>query len=372
MKISYLLTFIFTVIILFASCNQTTNTEDAIETDDTTIIFTRQQFEATGMKTDNPKIRTIHNKIRTNGYIKPSPEGIAKINAIIPGTINGLKHSEGTYIKQGEILFRISGREVVNVQNNYVKACSDFDYAQTELERISKLVEEQITARKEFTNAKNNFKIAKAGKKSLEAILTLMNLDPSRVEQGNISTYYKVQAPIGGYLSQLHIDNGQYVEPQNNTAIIVDNKKLQLVLNVFEKDIKNLTQGQTVLFYDPDRKSDKQQAFISSIGRSINQDTKTIPCIAKIENIEEKMLMNGMYAECEVITDSRKVNTLPQEAIITENTDNFVLVKANEEDNKITFNKVKVEIGATSAGFTEIKTKGLKNVLINGTYYYQN
>ncbi|MCF8362529.1 MAG: efflux RND transporter periplasmic adaptor subunit [Prolixibacteraceae bacterium] len=370
MKISYLSTIILLVSISFASCDQTTNNDEATKTDDTTIQFTRQQFEATDMKIDNPKVRTINNTIRTNGYIKPSPDGVAKINAVIPGIINGLKHSEGTYIKQGEILFRVSGREVVNVQNNYVKACSDFDYAQTELDRISKLVDDQITAQKELTNAKNIFKIAKAEKKSLEAILNLMHLDPTRVEQGNISAQYKVPAPIGGYLSKLNIDNGQYIEPQNNAAIIVDNKKLQLVLNVFEKDIRNLSPGQTVLFYDPDRKSDKQKATITSIGRSINQDTKTIPCVSKIENIEEKMLMNGMYAECEVIIDSRKVNTLPQEAIITENTDTFVLVKANEEDNKITFNKVKVDIGSTSAGYTEVKTKELENVLIRGSYYY--
>jgi cobalt-zinc-cadmium efflux system membrane fusion protein len=369
MKIYHItISIIFFIVISLTSCNNDTINEEV--SNNKTIQFSQQQFETMGMQIDNPQVRTINKSIRTNAYIKPSPEGAAKINAVIPGIVEELKHSEGEYIKKGSVLFTVSGREVIDMQNNYVKACSDFNYAHKELDRISKLVEEQITARKELTNAENNFKIAKAEKKSIEAILKLMHLNPAHVEQGNISAQYKVPSPINGYISNIDIDNGQYIDTQLSAAKIVDNKKLQLVINVFEKDIKQLSPQQTVLFYDPDRKSNKQKATITSIGRSINQQTKTIPCIAKIDDIGEKMLINGMYAECEIITDSREVNTLPQEAIITENTDTYVLVKTSEENNTLTFNKMKVDIGTTSDGYTEIKTKGLKNVLIKGSYYY--
>ncbi|HKK81613.1 MAG TPA: efflux RND transporter periplasmic adaptor subunit, partial [Prolixibacteraceae bacterium] len=238
--------------------------------------------------------------------------------------------------------------------------------------RISKLVEEQITARKELTSAENNFKIAKAEKESIEAILKLMHLDPNQVEKGNIKANYKMPSPISGYITKMNINNGQYIEPQHNALNIVDNSKLQLILNVFEKDINNLSKGQTVLFYDPDRKSDKQKATISSIGRSINPQTKTIPCIAQIEKTEEDIFINGMYAECEVITETKETNTLPLNAIINENDSDFVLVKTREENDALVFNKVKVETGLTSSGHIEIKTEGLKNVLVKGSYYYQN
>lgn len=371
MKIYYLTSNIVLIVFLFlTSCNSTTTNHEVSENDNT-IQFTRQQFESTNMQIDNPQVRTINKTIQTNGHIKPSPEGAAMINAVIPGIVTGLKHTEGEHIKKGNTLFNVSGREVVDIQNKYVKACSDFNYAQRELDRISKLVEEKITARKELTSAENNFKIAKAEKESLEAILNLMHLNPNQVENGNIKANYNVPSPISGYITKINIDNGQYIAPQYNAINIVDNSKLQLILNVFEKDINNLSKGQTVLFYDPDRKTDKQKATITSIGRSINPETKTIPCIAQIENTEENIFINGMYAECDVITETKETITLPRNAIINENDSDYVLVKTKEENDVLIFSKVKVETGLTSSTHIEIKTKGLERVLVKGTYYYQ-
>lgn len=365
---------IIVIIILAAislsSCKNKPTVEIASNKD--FIQFTQQQFTNTNMQIGNPEIRTIEQTIKTNGHIKTSPMGSSQISVPVPGIVSRLNFAEGEYIQKGATLFALSGREIINIQNQYVKACAQYDFAQQEYERIAKLATEQITARKELISAESTYKIAKAEKNSLAAILRIMNLKPEMVEEGNISANYPIVAPIGGYISSIDAENGQYLETESEAVKIIDNTKLHLALNVFEKDIKHLKSGQLVNFYDPDRKSAHQQATLTSVGRSINQQTKTIPCIAEIENVENNIFINGMYAECEVVVNSDTVNTLPQNSIIRENNKTYVLVKTKENDENIFFAKTEVETGISSSDFIEIKTEGLQNVLVKGTYYYQS
>lgn len=355
-----------------ASCNSKVETSAESESSTKAIVFTRLQFEAVGMKIGEPSIDTLYDEIRTNGFIQPAPDGVAQITALVEGQVSGVKHAAGNYVEKGAVLFKVGGNKVITLQNDYVKACAQYDLAKQELERISSLVKDNISARKDLILAQSNYKIAMAEKQSLKALLEAINLDPAKVEGGNIEASYKIFAPIAGYLTNFSVSNGQFIEQQTTAARIIDTQKLRLVINVFEKDVQHLSLGQAVTFYDPDRKTQIHRASISSVGRSIDSETKTIPCIAEIENTGLMHFMEGMYVESKVVLSQREVQMLPDEAIITENGETFVLVKTGESDQVIGFKKVAVEKGQSHQGVSEIKTTGLSNVLVKGTYYYHS
>ena len=369
MKRIYLHYALIVIVLLMASCNN--KTETASETKSEAIVFTRQQFEAVGMKIGEPSTDTIYDEIRTNGFIRPAPEGVAQITALVEGQVSGVKHAAGNYVEKGAVLFKVGGNKVISLQNDYVKACAQYDLAKQELERISSLVEDKISARKDLLTAQNTYKIAMAEKQSLHALLKAINLDPAKVEAGTIQSNYNVHAPIAGHLTNFDVSNGQFIEQQTTAARIVDTKKLRLVLNVFEKDVQQISLGQTVTFYDPDRKTHTHNAVIRSIGRSIDNDSKTASCIAEINNADQLHLLEGMYAESKIILNQRKVLVLPDEAIFLENDQSFVLIKSYENEQNIEFKKVAVETGQSHEGMTEIKTPGLSNVLVKGAYYHQ-
>lgn len=369
MKRIYLHYAFIVLVLLMVSCNKKSETSTVTKSD--AIAFTRQQFEAVGMKIGDPQTDSIYDEIRTNGFIRPAPDGVAQIAAQVEGQVSGVKHAAGNYVEKGTILFKVGGNKVVSLQNDYVKACAQYDLAKQEQERISSLVEDKISARKDLLTAQNTYKIAMAEKQALQALLKAINLDPAKVETGTIQSNYNVHAPIAGHLSNFDVSNGQFIEQQTTAARIVDTKKLRLVLNVFEKDVQQISLGQTVTFYDPDRKTQIHRATIRSIGRSIDSETKTIPCIAEIEGVEQLPFLEGMYAESKIVLNQREVQVLPEEAIISENGKTFVLVKISENDQTIEFKKVAVMTGQSHEGMTEIKTSGLSNVLVKGAYYYQ-
>ncbi len=369
MKRIYLHFAIIGLMLMFASCNSKTETSTTTESE--AIVFTRQQFDAVGMKIGEPITDTVYDEIRTNGFIRPAPNGEAQITALVEGQVSGVKYAAGNYVEKGTVLFKVGGNKVINLQNDYIKACAQYDLAKQELDRISLLVKDNISARKDLILAQSNYKIAMAEKQSLQALLKAINLDAEKVEAGTINSFYNVNATISGHLTSFEVSNGQFIEQQTTAARIVDTNKLRLVLNVFEKDVQQISPGQTVKFYDPDRKTQTHSAVIRSIGRSIDNNSKTASCIAEIDNADRLHLLEGMYAESNIIINQREVLVLPDEAIFLENDQSFVLVKSNENDQDIEFKKVAVKTGQSHKGMTEIKTPGLSNVLIKGAYYYQ-
>jgi cobalt-zinc-cadmium efflux system membrane fusion protein len=360
---------IVAMVLLSISCN--TKKINDIDATSNSIVFTREQFDAMKMEISQPQSYVMQEYIRTNGFVKPSSDGVTQISPPVEGQVSEVRFTAGNFVEKGALLFKVGGNRVIELQNNYVKACANFELAQHELERISNLVGEQISPRKELVAAQTSLKMANAEKQSLKALLRAININPDKVENGNISPDYTVIAPISGYLSEMNAVNGQFIGQQEACARIVDTRKLVLILNVFEKDVQQLRPGQEVNFYDPDRKTLIQRAWLRSVGRSIDPETKTIPCIAHIENVEELNLMEGMYAESKVIVSSRETQVLPSEAIITIQNEHFVLVKTGESGNEVHFKKVAIEPGQIQNGFTEIKTPGLNDVLVKGTYYYQ-
>jgi len=107
---------------------------------------------------------------------------------------------------------------------------------------------------------------------------------------------------------------------------------------------------------------------ISVIGKSIDQESKTIPCVTTIINDNNHQFVHGMYAECSIITSERIALALPSEAIVKDGYSHFVLVKISNEYDMMTFSKQPVEIGREELDFTEVLTPGLTNVLTSGLY----
>lgn len=357
------------MILIVASCKNKSEIKDEIKNEK--IIFTHEQFRAMGMKIDQPQPYTMHKIVRTNGFLKSSPTGSVTITAVIEGQVSGVKKTIGNNVEKGETLFMIGGSEVIALQNNYLKASANYEFAKQELDRITVLVDEQIAARKDLLGAQNNFKLAKAEKQSLRIMLKMINLSLEKVEAGDIQPAYPVVAPISGYLTGFNATNGQFVERQFEAAKIVNPRELKLELNVFEKDVQKLKPGQQVIFHNRYNNLEKCNATLSTIGQSIDTQTQTIICIADVENIGKVNFISGMYVECNVLTSSHQVSVLPNDALIAEGEQKFVLIKTGENNDAIEFDKVAVEIGDIDGEFTEIKTLGLNNVLVNGAYYYQ-
>ena len=354
---------------LLASChNENTKNEMIEEAEKNVIEITNDQFAAAKMVLGSPTPYLFKETVHTKGYVKPAPDGIAQISVTLPGKVGPIKHNLGEYVKKGATLFFLEGDVIIQLQQEYAQNSAQLELAKLDMERLQTLTNDNIASKKEYHLARSNYRSLYAAHEGLKARLELINIDQNKVESGTIVSSVAIVAPISGYITECNLIQGEYIDPQKKTFEIVDTNKLKLFVNVFEKDVASLKVGQKIFFYEPDRKDKVFEAELFIIGNSIDNASKTISCVANIDKNSNYPFVNGMYAECAIITSEVNSKAVPSEAIIKDGYNNFLLVKTGEEGDVMQFSKVNVEIGRQEIDYTEVLTNGLKDVLVKGAY----
>lgn len=154
---------------------------------------------------------------------------------------------------------------------------------------------------------------------------------------------------------------------------IVNNSSLQLILSVFEKDIRQIKIGQKVKFSSLGDFNDSYTAIVSSVGHTINDDSKTIQCIAQISNIDSLNFVNKTFVNAKILIANSEAKALPNQSIIKIGKEKSILVLEKNENEIYYFKKVLITPKKTSNGYTEIEEQeDFKNVLIKGGYNISN
>jgi RND family efflux transporter MFP subunit len=313
------------------------------------IHFDVQQQGKIAFATELPKVELFGQVIQTTAQIQSSSSDEALIVARITGIVfvAGENYTEGQYVNSGQSLFSISGTGLaennsntrfVDVQKNYQK--TDADYM-----RAKELIKEKIISEREFLQAKTDYEKAKAA---------YDNLSRHFSAQGQ-----KVSAPFPGYVKQILVENGQFVEEGQALALVSKNKSLILKADVPLKyaGLLPLLASATVRSADKSIYTlEELNGKILSFGKSLNADSYRIPVSIRIDN--RTGFIAGSFVEVWLKTQSEKpVMTLPVSSLTEEQGVYFVYVQLSPA----TFEKREVTLGISDGIRTEIRSGLDKN-----------
>ena len=355
---------------LLPSCNsdkEAASTEEATEETSSEILITKQQFESGGMKIGNPAPYNFQQSIKANGYVAPSPGGQAKVSTPITGRVKLINFNIGDRVKKGQLLFTLESKEIIMLQQEYAESFSQLKSIQKTYDRQKTLSEENVSSEKDFLKAESDYMGIRAKVEGLRAQLELINIDPRKIEEGHISSSASVYAPINGFVAHVDFVLGQFVWQEDNLVDIIDTDLLQLNIHVFERDLKNMVPDQDIIFYDPNNTEQMYQAILTHVGKSIDQETKAIQCIARIVS-DKKDFVNGLFVEAEVVTCEREALAIPKEAFVEEDGIHYVLVLQSKDEESMYFKKTPVRLGVVQGEFGEVLEEGLKDILVEGGY----
>jgi len=360
--------FIFSVL-LFSCKNKTT---EVAEPETGLIEITKAQFNAENMEFGEPSVSSFSDWVHFTGTVIPSVNGQAQISVQTQGIITRINCKPGQYIARGAILFEVSGNEFIDMQKDFAESVALFQRLKSEYERQKELNHENIGTKKELILAESLFNGEKAKLNALKIKLDKLGLDIAKIEQGTFYTSYSVAAPIKGYVTKVAATIGQYIDPQQTIAEIIDNDSFQLLLSVFEKDINKVKAGQLVDFYLSGSKSEKYLAKLISTGKIINSNTKSIDCFAEIQNFENIQLVSNQFVEGEIIVASDSVLSIPESAVLKSENESYVLSFEKETDELFYLSKLKITTGRKNNGLVEInEIPGSKKILLKGVYNIQ-
>lgn len=359
------LLFYTTALLILVSCGNSQE-PSAINTD--LIKITGQQFTNEGMQLGEIETKAFESTIKCNGTIVPLPDGMARMNAPVPGIIKEINCTNGTYVDKNQPLMKISGNEVIDIQKNFAEASANYKRLKSEYERIRLLFEEKVTSEKDYISAESAYKVAMAEYNGLKAKIEAIGLSAAQIENGDFYSFYTLKAPIKGYISSLTANIGSYVDPQVTLCEIADPEKFQLRLSVFADQISVVKKGQSVRF-KPVNSGSEYIATISSTGISVDIDSKSISCYALIKDKSYDTPIANAFVESEIIVRLDTVQALPTDALTKTETGYFILILENQEGEDYFFEKVDLSTGRINGGYTEILSPPAPGkILVKGLY----
>ena len=358
---------VLVISVLAVSCRD--KSEETAENDSGLIEITKAQFESEKMVIGKPELHLFADKVYFTGAIIPSIGGQAQISLPIPGIIKNILCKPAQMVSKGSVLFEISGHWLIDLQQDYSQSSAILSKLKSDYLRAKELYDDNIGTQKDFTAAESNYYVENARHEALKTKLTGMGLDVSKIEKGEFFPSFPVKSPINGYVSSMNASVGQFIEPQQSIASLIDNNSLQLRLSIFEKDIHEIEIGQTVEFYLNGKATQKHHATLNAIGKSIMPDSKSIECYAAIDSPKSINMVSNQFVEGEVYTTVDSVLAVPETAIIESENELYVLMVEKKVDSIYYFKKVSVNTGRNVDNFIELTEQiPLKELLVQGTY----
>jgi RND family efflux transporter MFP subunit len=307
------------------------------------VFFSKQQQEKTGLLTELPVIEPFGQIIKATARIQSSQSDETILSARTSGIVvfSGNNLTEGQNITPGQPLFTISGAGLaennagirfVEAQNNYVKAEADYKRAQS-------LIKDKIIPEKDFIQIKGTYETARA---------VYDNWLNNFGSQGQ-----KVAGSFAGYLKQIYVENGQYVEEGQALVSISKNKSLLLKADVQPKYAGLLPFISSATIRSMDKTTvyslEELNGKVLSFGKSLNDENYLIPVSFQIDN-KAGFLPEGFVEVFIKIKSGKPVMTIPASALTEAQGNFFVYVQTGAE----TFEKREVMIGMTDGIRVEI------------------
>lgn len=349
-------------LLLMTACgnknNESTNSE--AETESNAILVTPDQFTSNGLLLGSLEERSFPDVVETSGMIDVPPENRASVMAFMGGFVKKTPLLIGDQVKKGQLLVTLENQEFVQMQQEYLQVYNQLDFLKAEYERNQTLYDEKIASQKNFLQAKSNYETAKAKYQGLQEQLQMLNISPSQVEKGAISSLASIYAPISGSVTKVNVSMGSYVSPASEILEIVNNEHVHLELTVFEKEILKVKKGQKIQFTIPEASNETYMAEVHLVGASIDDAKRTIKVHGHLENEDDTGFLPGMFVNAMIMTDTKNALSLPDEAIIESEGSSYVLKLISQNAEGYTFEKVHVTQGNSYGGFTEISSEDLK------------
>jgi membrane fusion protein, heavy metal efflux system len=358
---------LLSVCMLSVSCNKKTG--ETVISDDTLVEIKKSQFQSEKMTFGAPQKMLFPESVHFTGKVIPSMNGSAQVSIPLEGFIDRILCTPGELVSKGQVLFVISGNELMNMQKDFAESFASLKRLKMEYDRVKELFNDKIATQKEYILAESSYVSENARYTVLKIQLERLGLNVSEIENGNFFDAYPLKAPIKGYIANINATIGKYFEQQLTIAEIIDIDQFRLRLSVFEKDAKKIKIGQPLEFYSLENKNVLYHGELSSVGRSINDESKAIDCYAWIQNLNRTNLVGHQYVEGEIIVDADSVFVLPESALLKSDDKDYILNLEKETDESYFFRKVNVKTGRINKDYVELMSvPEFNRIIISGIY----
>ena len=318
------------------------------------IILAPHKAKAAGVASMEIQPKSFRQVIKASGEVQAAQGNESTIVANVAGVVSFQRSvTEGMQVGKGATIMTISASKLQE-GDPAERARIAYEAAKADFDRASRLVESQIVSQKEFNAIKEKYENARIAYEALSKNQT----------KGGVA----VSAPMGGYIKNLLVKEGDYVSVGQPLATVTQNNRLFLRADVSERYYKYLNNISSANFKTPyDNQVYELEALngkLLSYGKSAG--SFYVPVTFSFDNKGE--IIPGSFVEIYLLSkDMENSIVLPVEALTEEQGLYFIYIQKCEESYK----KQEVKLGASNGKEVQILS-GVQpgdKVVVKGAYH---
>lgn len=302
--------------------------------------------QALALKVAKAHRQTMWRFVDTVGEVDYDQSQITHIHSRVSGWVEKLTvNSAGDKIKKGQLLYELYSPELVNAQDDYLLAAESL--------------------KQHGSNSRNSELLRKA-----QTRLELLGIGRDQIKRlektGKTLFRMPFYAETNGYVTELNIRDGMYLQPATEVLSMVDLHKVWVIADVFENEQSWLEVGQAAEVSIPAMGIKALEGKVDYIYPELDPVTRSLRVRVVLDNPSIKLRPNTLAKVSIYGGANKNALVVPQEALIQTGKENRVVVKTNDQG----FVAKKVTTGMMSRGQVQILS-GLNegdDVVISGQF----
>ncbi len=267
-----------------------------------------------------------------------------EIRAKAHGFLEKVYVDEGSFVKEGTLLFSINSAEYKEKLSKVAAARkiaeTEQQSAELELQNIRNLLENNVVSKIELEFAKNKLASMKA------------RVEEAKAEESNarlLLSYTEIKAPFSGHVNRLPIKIGSLIEEGTLLTTLSQNNQVYAYFDISEKEYyfyarsknKDLFTKQPVTLILADGKAYSRKGKIEAIDAEIDDQTGNLAMRATFDN-PSGFLKHGTSGRIRLFTKLEKALLIPQKSTF-EIQDRVYVFVFDKKTKSVKMRRVKIE-----------------------------
>lgn len=351
------------------------------------IEISNETASSIGLKTEVVEVKRVNFQLKFNGIVKEVPNKTFFIASPVSGRVLKVLVELNQKVFKGQKLAEISSQDVaelqfdvtkeeIDLEGDIEKAKLELDLAKNNYDREKKLYEDGITAKKDFLEADNRYRIAsnnleileKKGKSVTELAEKRLAILGSHLNTSSNSGLVEIMSPGNGIIIKRSINPGEVVEQDKVLFEASDLSEVLLESKVYEQNLPEVDLGEKVTFTTEGYQGEGFNGEISYIAQVADPETRTIAVRAKMKNPEHK-LKPEMFGKMLISIEEKDALVVSRQAVQKVDNEDIVYVKY-----KNGFREVKPKLGRETDGLIEV-VSGIKpgeEIVTQGSFWLKS
>lgn len=294
--------------------------------------------------------------ISLTGEVVFDPDKVARISARLPGRIISVDFVEGKQVTKNSTLVVLDSPEVSKFRSKYLSSLSKKQAAEKNAKRIRSLVQMNLAAEQEATNAESELRVFESELKSdrESLIVSGINIPDSSSLQTNISGKLNITSPINGLVLERSAIIGSQVESNTVLGMVGDISKVWFSIKIFEKDLSKIKIGSKVEVH---LNAYPEIPFIGElfyIGNQLDPNSRTVTGRIVLDNSEMKLKL-GLFGKANIYIVTENAISVPKDSTTLINGESYLFIEVQPTKYRVQ----KVKLGKSSDTKIEV-IDGLK------------